>query len=135
MHFSSHVVCSARDEPAISTTNAPKSMGQSLMEARLSCCKPKKGSQIQSFIDSTPLKLKSQMSPTKGNSYFVSLFGAVVAATSGSCLGWGHSLLFDESYEKATKKAAGGGLLVLGMYLFAPTFLRHLWLASPGKMY
>jgi hypothetical protein len=60
----------------------------------------------------------------------VSLSGALMAALSGAVLGGGRSLMYDDeaSSSKTARKACGGALLVVGLYLFAPAGLRREWL-------
>lgn len=64
------------------------------------------------------------------NDYGITLEGFLIATVTGMCLGSGYSLVKDPSSSKEIilKRAQGGGLFVLGLYLWAPTSLRMLWL-------
>eukprot|EP00584_Thalassiosira_punctigera_P007204 CAMPEP_0172535166 /NCGR_PEP_ID=MMETSP1067-20121228/7291_1 /TAXON_ID=265564 ORGANISM="Thalassiosira punctigera, Strain Tpunct2005C2" /NCGR_SAMPLE_ID=MMETSP1067 /ASSEMBLY_ACC=CAM_ASM_000444 /LENGTH=69 /DNA_ID=CAMNT_0013320071 /DNA_START=123 /DNA_END=329 /DNA_ORIENTATION=+ len=59
----------------------------------------------------------------------INLGGALTAALSGSivCLGYGLVVEPEAPKEKLIKRAQGGGLLVMGLYLWAPIWLRQLW--------
>ena len=60
-----------------------------------------------------------------------SLTGALIAGLSGMTMGAGYGLLKDPplSNEMVKRRATGGALLVMGLYLWAPSFLREFWLA------
>ena len=63
-----------------------------------------------------------------------SVVGALWSISAGATLGAGYTILMDSDFDdkKAVKKVAwracGGGLLVFGMYLWAPCWLRQTWM-------
>ena len=73
----------------------------------------------------------------------ISFMGALVAGVAGFTMGAGYSLLKDEApvgnnnnnnndknNQLVLRRATGGALLVLGLYLWSPSFLRDFWLRS-----
>jgi hypothetical protein len=66
------------------------------------------------------------------NNLEITVEGILAAAVSGfaTCLGYVMIMEPDSSTEKLVKRAAGGAVFVVGLYLWAPTWLRGIWLTS-----
>lgn len=64
------------------------------------------------------------------NTFGMTIVGTLMSALAGMTLGAGYGLLTDPSIstEMVTRRASGGALFVMGLYLWAPTFLREFWL-------
>lgn len=71
---------------------------------------------------------------TSRPNYFLSVEGFLFAAISGAFIGAGYGLLQDTNnngellHSSLQRRTLGGSLLVSGLYLFSPSFLRGLWL-------
>lgn len=65
--------------------------------------------------------------PTKD--WGVNMEGALVATISGFAICWGYGMVTepDENSTKTLKRAQGGAMLMMGLYLWAPTWLRNFW--------
>ena len=65
-------------------------------------------------------------------SFGITLTGALVAGVAGLTMGAGYGLLKDPSIstEMVQRRATGGALFVMGLYLWSPTFLHEFWLQS-----
>jgi hypothetical protein len=69
----------------------------------------------------------------------MSFAGGLLAFGCGACLSVGWAMIQDKIQDIETFKryvahrVLGGGLFVLGMYLFSPAYLREIWLSLPEK--
>ena len=75
---------------------------------------------------------------TCNETFGLSVVGVMVAALAGFSMGAGYGLLYEDQQQSTNnqvivRRATGGALLVMGMYLWAPTFVREFWLASMMK--
>ena len=66
----------------------------------------------------------------------VTTTGGALAFASGACLSVGFAMLNDQIKDIDSLKKHlphrmfGGGLFVLGLYIFSPAIMRELWLSS-----
>ena len=58
----------------------------------------------------------------------LSLLGATLAFTSGGLIGVGMSYYDSENLQVMRRKGMAAGLVVLGIYILSPEFLRQIWL-------
>jgi uncharacterized membrane protein YdcZ (DUF606 family) len=67
-------------------------------------------------------------------SHNMSLYAAFLAFTSGACISIGLAMMEDrikdvESFKRNfAHRFLGGGLFVVGLYIFSPAVLRDLWI-------
>ena len=64
----------------------------------------------------------------------LSFVGAAAAALAGAMMGAGYGLLQEQdattkNNQMVMRRAQGGALLVMGLYLWAPSWLRKSWLS------
>ena len=66
------------------------------------------------------------------HTYGLSIVGVLVAGLAGGSMGAGYGMLKDPNAtnDMIVRRATGGALLVTGLYLWAPSFLREFWLRS-----
>lgn len=64
------------------------------------------------------------------NRFGLSVAGTITAAVTGMFLGAGYVLLHNDkaSMEIVRRRTMGGALLITGLYLWAPAWMRRGWL-------